>query len=122
MIVNTASITSLVRMTLYHQAINVCHPKVATNEGMAALGGKARSAAAEDPVTQLVSDLSGVRTVKNQTAVEAAKTKSYRVSQVSLPWRQENASSLVKGGGNVRCTALHHTALPHDLITMSSRV
>jgi len=74
-IVNTTSITSLVRMTLYHHAINVCHPKVATNESMAALGGEARSTAAEDPVTQLVSDLSGVRPVKNQTAVEAAKTK-----------------------------------------------
>jgi hypothetical protein len=28
----------------------------------------------------------------------------------------------VKGGGNVRYTALHHTVLPHDLMTMSSRV
>ena len=74
-IVNAASITSLVRMTLYHHSISVCHTKVATNEDVATLGGKARSTAAENPVTQLLSDIPGARTVKKQMAVEEAKSK-----------------------------------------------
>ena len=37
-IVNVASITSLVRMTLYHHAISVYRAKVETNEDMAVLG------------------------------------------------------------------------------------
>ena len=49
-IVNTASITSLVRMTLYHHSIGVCHTQVEMNEGVAVLGEKARNAAAENPV------------------------------------------------------------------------
>ena len=74
-IVNAVSITSLVRMTLYHHSIGVCHTKVETNEDMAALGGKARSTAAENPVTRLVSVIPGVRTVKKQMVVEEAKSK-----------------------------------------------
>jgi len=74
-IANAASITSLVRMTLYHHSISVYHTKVETNEGVAALGEKARSPAAEKPVTPLMSDLPGVRSVKNQTAIEEAKGK-----------------------------------------------
>ena len=74
-IVDAASITSLVRMTLYHHSIGVCHTKVETNEDVVALGGKARSTAAENPVTQLVSDIPGARTVKKQMAVEEAKSK-----------------------------------------------
>ena len=49
-IVNPASITSLVRMTLYHHSIRVCHTKVEMNEGVAALGEKARGLAAQNPV------------------------------------------------------------------------
>jgi hypothetical protein len=71
-IVNTASITSLVRMTLYH---HVHHTRIETSEGVAALGGKAWSAAVENPVTRLVSDIPGKRGVKNQMATEKAKTK-----------------------------------------------
>jgi osmotically-inducible protein OsmY len=66
--VKTASITSLVRMTLYHHSISAYHTTVETNEDGAVLGGKARSVAAENPVTQLVSDLPGVRSVQNQMA------------------------------------------------------
>jgi hypothetical protein len=51
-IVNTASIISLVRMTRYYHSIGVYHTTVERNEGVAALGGKARNAAAENPVTQ----------------------------------------------------------------------
>ena len=38
-IIDTASITSLVRTTLYHRSISVHHTKVTMNEGVAALGG-----------------------------------------------------------------------------------
>ena len=74
-IVNAASITSLVRMTLYHHSIGVCHTKVETNEDVTVLGGKARNAAAENDVAQLVSDIPSVRTGKNQMAVEEDKSK-----------------------------------------------
>ena len=38
-IIDTASITSLVRTTLYHRSIHVHHTQVEMNEGVAALGG-----------------------------------------------------------------------------------
>lgn len=60
-IVNTASITSLVRMTLYHHSISVYHARVETGEDMAVLGGKARNAAAENPVGPLLNDIPGAR-------------------------------------------------------------
>ena len=72
--VNTASITSLVRMTLYHHAISVYHTQVETDEVMAVLGRKARSAPAENPAARLVSHLPSVRSVKNQMAIEEAKS------------------------------------------------
>jgi hypothetical protein len=64
--VRTASITSLVRMTLYHHSISVYHTQVEMNEDMAVLGGKARNAAAENPVAKLVSDIPSERSVKNK--------------------------------------------------------
>ncbi len=60
-IVNTTSITSLVRMTLYHHSISVYHARVETDEDMAVFGGQARNAIAENPVLPLVSDIRGVR-------------------------------------------------------------
>jgi len=77
-IVSTSSVTSLVRMTLYHHSISVYPAKVATNGDVAALGGNSRNAAKENPVTQLASDIPGVRTVKNPMAVEEAKSKEAR--------------------------------------------
>ena len=75
-IVNTTSITSLVKIKLYHHPISVYHTKIETNEGVAKLGGNARNAATENPITQLVSDIPGVRSEKNQmTIIEEAKTK-----------------------------------------------
>ena len=58
-IVNAASVTSLVRMTLYHDSISVYHATVERNEGVAVLGGTARNAAAENPVGPLVHDIPG---------------------------------------------------------------
>ena len=60
-IVTTASITSLVRMTLCDHSIGVYHATVERNEGVAVLGGTARNVAAENPVGALVSDIPGVR-------------------------------------------------------------
>lgn len=58
-IVNAASNTSLVRMTLYHHSISVYHAPVERNDGVAVLGGTARNAAAENPVGPLVHDIPG---------------------------------------------------------------
>jgi hypothetical protein len=60
-IVNTASITSLVRMMLCHHSISVYHATVERNEGVAVLGATARNVAAENPAAPLVSDIPGVR-------------------------------------------------------------
>jgi len=57
---NAASITSLVRMTLYHHSISVYHARAETDEDMTVFGGTARNAA-ENPVGPLVNDIPGVR-------------------------------------------------------------
>jgi osmotically-inducible protein OsmY len=74
-IVNTASITSLVKMAMYHRSISFLHTQVETNEGVVMLEGKARNTAEKDLVTQPVSDLHGVRSLKCQMAIEEAKSK-----------------------------------------------
>ena len=58
---NVASITSLVRMTLYHRSIVVYHATVERNEGVAVSGAAARNAAAENRVSPLSNDIPGVR-------------------------------------------------------------
>ena len=58
---NVASITSLVRTTLYHRSIVVYHATVERNEGVAVSGAASRSAAAENPVGSLSNDIRGVR-------------------------------------------------------------
>ena len=73
--VSATSITSLVRMTLYHHSISGYDTKVETNKGVAAWGEKARSAAAENPATRLVSDIPGVRSAKTRMAIEEAKSE-----------------------------------------------
>ena len=74
-IVNTACSTSLVSMRLYHHSASASQTRIETNEGVTTLGGKADSAAVEDPGARLVSDLPGVQAVENQMAVEEAKSK-----------------------------------------------
>jgi len=74
-IVNTTSVTSLVRIKLYHHLISVYHTNIETNKVVANLGGNGRIASAENPITQLVSDIPGVRSVKNQMAIEDDKSK-----------------------------------------------
>ena len=74
-IVDAASITSLVNMTLYHYSVSGLCTQVQTKEGVVALEAKARDTTEENLVTRLVSDLHGVRSVKNQMAIEEAKGK-----------------------------------------------
>ncbi len=58
---NVASITSLVRMMLYHRSIVVYHATGEGNEGVAVSGAAARNAAAENPVGPLLNDIPVVR-------------------------------------------------------------
>jgi osmotically-inducible protein OsmY len=74
-IVNTASITNLVRMTLYHHSISVYPTQVETNEGVATLGRKVRDTAAKNLDTQPMSDIPGVRSIENQMDIEEAKNQ-----------------------------------------------
>jgi hypothetical protein len=68
--VNTASITSLVRMTLYHRSIGVYPDRVETSEGVAALGGKGRITAVENLVARPDSEVGSGRSEKNQMAID----------------------------------------------------
>jgi hypothetical protein len=74
-IVRTASITSCVRMTLYHRPISVYPANAQTSKVVTALGGKARGAAARNSVTQPVSNIPGAGITKNQMAIAEAKGK-----------------------------------------------
>jgi hypothetical protein len=69
-IINTASITSLVRTALYHRSIRVYPGKVETNEDVAGSPDEARSVGAENPATPPVSDIPGGETMKDRMPVE----------------------------------------------------
>jgi hypothetical protein len=69
-IINTASITSLVRTALYRHSIRVHPAKVETNEDVTGWHEETRSAGAKNPVTPSVSDIPGGETVKDRMAVE----------------------------------------------------
>jgi hypothetical protein len=64
-IVNTASITSLVRMTLYHRSIGVFPARVETSE----------DTAAENLVARPPSGIPGGESTRNQMVVEEAGSK-----------------------------------------------
>jgi len=72
-IVDTAAITIQVKITLlYYYSISALHTQAETNNGVVTLEGKARNAAEKDLITQLVSDVHGVRRVHNKMAIEGA--------------------------------------------------
>ncbi|MFZ1985190.1 MAG: BON domain-containing protein [Desulfatitalea sp.] len=72
--IDDASITALVKTALlYHRSTSAVKTKVETNEGVVTLGGKAQNAAEKDLATKLVSDVHGVKSVKNQMTIEASK-------------------------------------------------
>jgi osmotically-inducible protein OsmY len=71
--IDDASITAQVKMILLgHRSTSAFRTKVETRNGVVSLSGKARSPAEIDLVTKLVSDVKGVRDVKNMMIVDSA--------------------------------------------------
>jgi osmotically-inducible protein OsmY len=71
--IDDASITAQVKMTLLgHRSTSAFRTKVETRDGVVSLTGKAKSSAEIDLVTKLVSDVKGVRDVKNMMVVDSA--------------------------------------------------
>ena len=69
--IDDASITAQVKMTLmYHRSTSAFNTKVKTKRGVVTLYGKAGNAAALDLATKLVSDVNGVKGVKNRMTIE----------------------------------------------------
>jgi osmotically-inducible protein OsmY len=59
---------------LYYHSISALHTQVEMKNGMVTLVEKARTAAEKDLLTQMVSNIHGVKIVKNQMAIEKAKS------------------------------------------------
>ena len=65
-VIDDASITALVKMTLLsHRSTSALNTKVETKDGIVSLSGKAKNGAEKDLATKLVSDVQGVKTVVN---------------------------------------------------------
>ncbi len=72
--IDDASITALVKMTLLsHRSTSAFHTKAETKNGVVTLSGDARNAAEVSLVTKLVSDVKGVKDVKNHMTVDGVK-------------------------------------------------
>jgi osmotically-inducible protein OsmY len=72
--IDDASITAQVKLALLsHRSTSALNTKVKTDRGVVTLGGKARNAAEKDLVTKLVTDIKGVKSVKNGMIVEEPK-------------------------------------------------
>ncbi len=72
--IDDASITAKVEWTLLsHRATSVLRTKVNTERSVVTVSGEAKNAAEKDLVTKLVSDIKGVKGVKNEMAVEQSK-------------------------------------------------
>jgi osmotically-inducible protein OsmY len=72
--IDDASITAQVKLTLFsHRSTSALNTKVKTAHGVVTLGGKAKNAAEKDLVTKLVTDIKGVKSVKNGMTVEQSK-------------------------------------------------
>lgn len=68
--IDDASITAEAKMVLLsHSSTSAVHTKVETKNGVVSLRGKAKNTAEIDLVTKYVSDINGVRKVKNQMTV-----------------------------------------------------
>jgi hyperosmotically inducible protein len=69
--IDDASITAQANMTLLnHRATSVLNTTVKTKRGVVTVGGKARNAAEKDLVSKLVTDINGVKDVKNRMSIE----------------------------------------------------
>jgi hyperosmotically inducible periplasmic protein len=70
--IDDSSITAQVKLTLFlHKATSWLNTTVDTTDGVVTVSGKADNAAEKDLVTRLVSDIHGVKSVKNQMAVQS---------------------------------------------------
>jgi hyperosmotically inducible periplasmic protein len=69
--IDDASITAQVKMTLlYHRSTSALHTTVETKHGVVTLSGKAKNTAEKDLVSKLVSDVKGVKDIKNRMTIE----------------------------------------------------
>jgi hyperosmotically inducible periplasmic protein len=69
--IDDASITAQVNMTLLnHRSTSVLNTTVKTKRGLVTVGGKAGNTAEKDLVTKLVTDINGVKGVKNRMSIE----------------------------------------------------
>lgn len=68
--IDDASITAQVKLALLtHRSTSALDTKVDTDDGVVTLAGKAKNAAEKDLVTKIVSDIKGVKSVKNNMTV-----------------------------------------------------
>jgi hyperosmotically inducible periplasmic protein len=69
--IDDASITAQVKMALLlHRSTSALNTTVTTKRGVVSVGGKADNAAEKILVTKLVSDINGVKSVKNRMVIE----------------------------------------------------
>ena len=69
--IDDASITAQVNMTLLnHRTTSVINTKVKTKHGVVTVGGRAGNAAEKTLVTKLVTDINGVKSVKNRMSIK----------------------------------------------------
>jgi osmotically-inducible protein OsmY len=69
--IDDASITAQVRMALLlHRSTSALKTTVATRLGVVEVGGKARDEAGRSRVSRLVSDINGVKSVRNEMTIE----------------------------------------------------
>jgi osmotically-inducible protein OsmY len=69
--IDDASITGLAKMTLlYHRSTSALNTSVTTQNGVVTLTGKAKTAAEKDLAAKYVSDVNGVKSVKNLMTIE----------------------------------------------------
>jgi osmotically-inducible protein OsmY len=75
--IDDASITAQVKMALVsHRSTSILNTQVETNAGVVTLGGKARNAAEKDLVTNLITDINGVKSVVNNMTIDDSMSKS----------------------------------------------
>lgn len=68
--IDDASITALVKLTLLsHRSTSALHTKAVTNSGVVTLSGDAKNAAEISLASKLVSDVKGVKNVKNHMSI-----------------------------------------------------
>jgi osmotically-inducible protein OsmY len=58
---------------LFHRSTSVVNTKVDTDDGVVTLRGMARNVAERDLVSRLVSDIKGVKSVKNEMGIGESK-------------------------------------------------